>query len=52
MYLPVVLNRIWYSPLPAKTAEEGVLLAGQTPFSFNLFDGDASKLELQPSITL
>ncbi len=52
MYLGVLLNRIWYSPVLAKTAEEGVLLAGQTPFSFILFDGEASELELQPSITL
>jgi len=52
MYLGVLLNRIWYSPVLAKTAEEGVLLASQTPFSFILFDGDAPKIELQPAITL
>jgi len=52
MYLGVLLNRIWYSPVLARTAEEGTRLAMTTPFSLILFDGDVSDLELKPAITL
>lgn len=52
MYLGVLLNRIWYSPVLAKTAEEGIRLAQATPFAMVLFDGDLSQHDLQPSIAL
>jgi uncharacterized protein (TIGR02266 family) len=52
MYLGVLLNRIWYSPSLAKTAEEGLELARKTPFSLLLFDGDTLSQELQPSVAL
>jgi uncharacterized protein (TIGR02266 family) len=52
LYLGVLLNRIWYSPVLAKTAKEGIRLAQQTAFSLILLDGDISELELQPAVTL
>lgn len=51
MYLGVLLNRIWYSPVLVKSAEEGVDLARQAPFSLVLLDGDALSHELQAAIT-
>ncbi|HTG01545.1 MAG TPA: TIGR02266 family protein [Nitrospirota bacterium] len=52
MYLGVLLNRIWYSPVLAKTAAEAVALARTASFSLILFDGDMLSDELLPSITL
>jgi uncharacterized protein (TIGR02266 family) len=52
MYLGVLLNRIWYSPVLAKTPEEGLRLAQGTPFTLILFDGDFAAAELRPAITL
>jgi uncharacterized protein (TIGR02266 family) len=52
MYLGVLLNRIWYSPVLAKTPEEGIRLARQTLFSLVLFDGDVPEPELQPAVSL
>ena len=52
MYLGVLLNRIWYAPVLARSAEEALHLAQTTPFSLVLFDGDVSALELRPAITL
>lgn len=52
MYLGVLLNRIWYSPVLARTAEEGLRLAQRTLFSLILFDGDISALELKPAVTV
>jgi uncharacterized protein (TIGR02266 family) len=40
MYLGVVLNRIWYTPVLAKTVGEGLLLARENEFSLVLFDAD------------
>ncbi|MEK6743454.1 MAG: PilZ domain-containing protein [Nitrospirota bacterium] len=40
MYLGVVLNRIWYAPVLAKTVGEGILLAQKEEFSLVLFDAD------------
>jgi uncharacterized protein (TIGR02266 family) len=40
MYLGVVLNRIWYAPVLAKTVSEGILLAREDEFSLVLFDAD------------
>jgi uncharacterized protein (TIGR02266 family) len=51
MYLGVLLNRIWYSPVLAKTPEEGLHLAQSTRFSMILFDGDFAVTDLQPAIT-
>jgi uncharacterized protein (TIGR02266 family) len=52
MYLGVLLNRIWYSPVLARTPEEGIRLAQKNRFSLILFDGDVSEHELRPAITL
>jgi uncharacterized protein (TIGR02266 family) len=51
MYLGVLLNRIWYSPVLAKTPEEGLHLAQNTRFSMILFDGDFAEAELRPAVT-
>lgn len=50
MYLGILLNRIWYSPMLARTVEEGLRFAQTIPFSLILFDGDASDLELRSAI--
>jgi uncharacterized protein (TIGR02266 family) len=50
MYLGVLLNRIWYSPVLAKTPSEGIRLAQTTRFSLVLYDADVSDLELWPAI--
>jgi uncharacterized protein (TIGR02266 family) len=52
MYLGVLLNRIWYSPVLAKTPQEGLSLAQNTPFAMILYDGDFAEIELQPAVTL
>ncbi|HUJ17777.1 MAG TPA: PilZ domain-containing protein [Nitrospirota bacterium] len=52
MYLGVLLKRIWYSPILAKTAEEGVRLAQNTRFSLIIYDGDVTGLEQRASIML
>lgn len=52
MYLGVLLNRIWYAPVLAKTPEDGIRLAGKNSFSVILFDGGVSDFELRPAITL
>lgn len=52
MYLGVLMNRIWYSPLLARTPEEGIRMAQKTPFSLILFDGDVSPSELVRTISL
>jgi uncharacterized protein (TIGR02266 family) len=52
MYLGVLLNRIWYAPVLAKTPAEGVELAQETQFSLVLYDADVSELELRPAIDL
>jgi uncharacterized protein (TIGR02266 family) len=52
MYLGVLLNRIWYSPVLAKAAEEGVRLVHTREVALILFDGDVSEHELRPSIKL
>ncbi len=52
MYLGILLNRIWYTPLLAKSPEEGVHLSQTTSFSLVLYDADVSRLELLPAITL
>jgi uncharacterized protein (TIGR02266 family) len=52
MYLGVLLNRIWYSPVLAKTPNEGLSLAQSTPFAMILYDGDFAATELEPAVTL
>lgn len=52
MYLGVLLNRIWYSPTLARTADEGIRLAQGKSFSLILLDGDVSEHELKTAITL
>ena len=52
MYLGVLLNRIWYSPALARTAEEGIRLARSMPFSLILLDGDIAEPELRDALAL
>jgi uncharacterized protein (TIGR02266 family) len=52
LYLGVLLNRIWYSPVLAKTHAEGIQLAQTTRFSLVLYDADVSELEMRPAIDL
>ncbi len=53
MYLGVLLNRIWYSPVLAKTPEEGARLAHGASFSLILFNGgDFEDAGLKPAISL
>lgn len=52
MYLGVLLNRIWYAPVLAKTAEEALRLSQTMSFSLILFDGDVPELELRPALAL
>jgi len=52
MYLGVLLKRIWYSPVLARTAEEGIRMAMKTSCDLVLIDGDVSQGELQYSISL
>ncbi len=52
MYLGVLLKRIWYAPLLVGTAEEGVRLARNTPYSLILLDGDIDGGLLQKAIAL
>jgi len=52
MYLGVLMNRIWYSPILARNAEEGIRMTRQTTFSLVLFDGDVPQDELNRAISL
>jgi uncharacterized protein (TIGR02266 family) len=52
MYLGILLNRIWFSPILAWTAEEAIRLARTTDFSLILFDGDVDDIELKRAINL
>jgi uncharacterized protein (TIGR02266 family) len=50
MYLGVLMNRIWYSPILAKTPEEGIRIIQSASVSSILFDGDLPATELNSSI--
>jgi uncharacterized protein (TIGR02266 family) len=52
IYLGVLLNRIWFSPLLAKTAEEGVRIARAGQCSLILFDAEMPEIELQPALAM
>ncbi len=52
MYLGVLLNRIWYSPVLARTVEEGILHAQRGAFSLIVFDGDMPESNRGSAITL
>ncbi len=52
MYLGVLLNRLWYSPVLAKTPEEGIRIAQTTGLSLILFDADISQSELASAVSL
>ena len=52
MYLGVLMNRIWFSPMLASTPEEGIRLARKNHFSLVLFDGDVVGPELYIAIRL
>ena len=52
MYLGVLLSRIWFSSILARTPDEGIRLARKSSFSLTLFDGELLEPELQTAITL
>jgi len=52
MYFGVLLSRIWFSPVLAKTPDEGIRLARKSQFSLTLLDGDVAEPELKTAITL
>ncbi len=52
LYLGVLLSRIWFSPILAKTSDEGIRLARNAHFSLILFDGDMKENGLKTAITL
>jgi uncharacterized protein (TIGR02266 family) len=52
MYLGVLMNRIWFSPVLAATPEEGIRLGRSDSFSLILFDGDMVESGLHAAITL
>jgi len=52
MYLGVLLSRIWFSAILARTPDKGIRLARKSPVSLTLFDGELLEPELQTAITL
>lgn len=52
MYLGILLNRIWYTPVLASTPHEGIRLAQKSAFSLIILDGDMEVPELKTSIGL
>jgi uncharacterized protein (TIGR02266 family) len=52
MYLGVLMNRIWFTPVLATTSDEGTRLARENSFSLILFDGDVAESELFTAITM
>ncbi len=52
MYLGVLMNRIWFSPVLASTPDEGIRLALKGSFSLILFDGDVGDTGLNTAVTL
>ena len=52
MYLGVLLNRIWYSPMLVKSADEAIELAKTASFALILLDGDALSSDLAPAVQL
>ncbi len=52
MDLSILMKRLWYKPILAKTAEEAVVLAGENRFELIILDGDLPGQALQKSISL
>jgi uncharacterized protein (TIGR02266 family) len=52
MYLGVLMNRIWFSPILAATPDEGIRLSRKNSFSLILLDGDVAEPDLHTAITL
>lgn len=52
MYLGVLLGRFWYTPLLAKTTEEGIRLAQKKNFSLIVLDGDLPDQERKMALSL
>jgi uncharacterized protein (TIGR02266 family) len=52
IYLGVLLNRIWFAPMLARTTDEGIRLARENHFSLVIFDGDVAEPGLKTAITL
>jgi uncharacterized protein (TIGR02266 family) len=52
MYLGVLLNRIWYLPVLAKTAEEGAHLSRSEQFSLILFDADIPASDRRQAVSM
>ena len=52
MYLGVLLNRMWYAPVLAKSAEEGVQISQHFLFSTVIVDGDLPESELREELAV
>ncbi|MCK9417827.1 MAG: PilZ domain-containing protein [Nitrospirae bacterium] len=52
MYLGVLMNRIWFTPVLATTTDEAIRLARKDSFALVLFDGDLAEPDLFTAITL
>lgn len=52
MYLGVLLNRIWYAPVLARSADEGIRLARDARFSLVIFDADLPEAEVRSTLTI
>jgi CheY-like chemotaxis protein len=52
MYLGVLLKRIWYKSILAKTVEEGIHYAGENPFSLIVFDADMPDQDRESAVSL
>jgi len=52
MCLGVLLSRIWFTPMLARTTDEAIRLARKNSFSLVLFDGDVAEPGLDTAITL
>jgi len=52
MYLGILLNRIWFAPILARTTDEAIHLARTNDFSLVLYDGDVVEPELKTAIKL
>jgi uncharacterized protein (TIGR02266 family) len=52
MYLGVLMNRIWFTPILASTTDEAIHLARKDSFSLILLDGDVAEPDLGTVITM
>jgi uncharacterized protein (TIGR02266 family) len=52
MYLGVLLGRFWYTPLLARTTEEGIRLSQKKNYSLIVLDGDLPERDRKMAISL